>query len=61
MTNNVQALPAAELMTTGGGDWDWGDFFDGATYGLGLGCYWTAANPVVCGAALVSAGIGLYL
>ena len=60
MTNNVQALSAAELMTTGGGDWDWGDFQGGFTSALALGCAFTL-NPVLCVGTAIGAVIGKYL
>lgn len=61
MKRDIQVLSAAELTATGGGDWDWGDFMDGVTYALGVSCYVSGANPLLCGAALVSGGIGIYL
>ena len=60
MTIKVQALSAAELLATSGGDWDWGDFVDGVTWTLAGGCFFTA-NPGLCAGALISHGIGLYL
>ena len=60
MTIKVQALSEAELLATSGGDWDWGDFVDGVTWTLAAGCYFTV-NPGLCGGALISGGIGLYL
>ncbi len=61
MTIKVHALSEAELLATSGGDWDWGDFLDGLTYGLGVGCFWSGGNPFLCGGTLVAGGIGLYL
>ena len=60
MTNNVQALSAAELITTGGGDWDWGDFQGGFTAALGVGCAVTL-NPVLCLGTAIGVVIGEYL
>ena len=60
MTNNVQALSAAELMTTGGGDRDWGDFQGGFTSALALGCAFTL-NPVLCVGTAIGAVLGEYL
>jgi hypothetical protein len=59
MTNTtVRTLTEAELRSTGGGTWE--DFYGGFNYALTVGCF-LSANPFICGGALVTHGIGLYV
>lgn len=55
---HTQALTAGELESTRGGSWE--DFHSGFTYSLSVGCF-LSVNPFVCGAALVSHGIGIWV
>ncbi len=59
MNQHFAALSSAELSTTMGGDWDWGDFFGGAAWSLGVGCGITG-HPVLCFGAASFAGLTLY-
>jgi len=55
---HTQRLTETELRVTRGGDWE--DFHGGFTYALSVGCF-LSVNPFICGTALVSHGIGLYV
>ena len=57
MTDHIQLLNQTELESTTGGSWE--DFHKGFTYALSVGCY-LSVNPLVCAAALISHGYGLY-
>ena len=47
MNRHIETLTDTELMATVGGDWNWGDFWEGVGWGLGFGCYSTG-HPVLC-------------
>ena len=59
MNQHIETLSNAELLGTVSGDWNWGDFFSGATWGLGAGCT-ISGHPVLCFGAFISGGFSLY-
>ena len=57
MTEHIQLLNQTDLDSIAGGDWQ--DVHQGFTYALSIGCY-LSINPLVCAAALISHGFGIY-
>ena len=59
MNRQIVTLSSTERMGTVGGDWNWHDFFSGATWGLGAGCG-ISGHPVLCMGALFTGGITMF-
>jgi hypothetical protein len=59
MKQHIESLSTAEIADVVGGDWDWGDFWAGATWTLGAGCYVTG-HPALCFGSMLTGGLFMY-